>query len=103
MAGAMTGAGCSKSGVERIANGFMAFILNPATFAGTDFVSQELGDLVRWVKSSRLQSGVNQIQTPGEPEATARQVHADCVEIDRTTWSRICAIAAERGVAIPDG
>ena len=48
MAGAMTGAGCSKSGVERIANGFMAFILNPATFAGADFVSQELGDLVRW-------------------------------------------------------
>ena len=32
-AGALTGAGCSKSGVSRVANGFMAFLLDPAAFS----------------------------------------------------------------------
>ena len=68
-AGAMTGAGCSKDGVERVANGFMAFLLDPAAFAGQEFVSSELGNLAEWVKSSRLQEGFDTIQLPGEPEA----------------------------------
>ena len=101
LAGAMTGAGCSKPGVERIANGFMAFILNPATFAGEEFVSTELKDLVRWVKSSRLQSGVDRILTPGEPEAEARSTNTRTIGIDDVTWNRICAIAEANGVPIP--
>lgn len=102
MAGAMTGAGCSKPGVERIANGFMAFILDPATFAGEAFVSNELADLVRWTKSSRLRSGFDRIQTPGEPEASARSNHAGQVTIDATTWKNIGSIADKMGVAIPE-
>ena len=53
----------------------MAFILNPEAFAGAEFVSSELSDLVRWVKSSRVQSGVDRIRTPGDPEAEARGFH----------------------------
>jgi uncharacterized oxidoreductase len=101
MAGAMTGAGCSRQGVERIANGFMAFVLNPATFAGEEFVSSELGDLVHWVKSSRLQSGFDGIQTPGEPEVNARHAHGDRVDVDEATWHKICRIAEAVGVAVP--
>jgi uncharacterized oxidoreductase len=101
MAGAMTGAGCSKQGVERIANGFMAFILNPPTFAGDEFVSRELGDLVRWVKSSRVQSGCDRIQLPGEPEHDARNANGDSLNIDEATWSKICRIAQDFEVAIP--
>ena len=101
MAGAMTGAGCSKEGVERIANGFMAFILNPATFAGEEFVSSELGDLVRWVKSSRVQSGFDRIRTPGEPEADACRANGNSVDVDEATWTKICRIAQGIDVAVP--
>ena len=90
MAGALTGAGCSKPGVERIANGFMAFLLDPATFSAEDFVGSELGNLTQWVKSSRLQDGFDSIQFPGEPEARMREQRA------------ICHIASERSVAIPE-
>ena len=101
MAGALTGAGCSKPDVERIANGFMAFILNPQVFAGTDFVSKELAQLVRWVKSSRVQSGVDRIQTPGEPEAYARSANGSDVAIDGNTWDRICGIAKNAELPSP--
>jgi uncharacterized oxidoreductase len=101
MAGAMTGAGCSKQGVDRVANGFMAFLLNPETFAGEAFVSKELGNLVQWVKSSRVQAGFDHIQTPGEPEARAREARRNGIEIDEATWKKICSIAATKDVAIP--
>ncbi len=101
MAGAMTGAGCSKEGVERIANGFMAFILNPAAFAGEEFVAGELGNLVNWIKSSRVQSGFDCIRTPGEPESDARQANGDRVDVDEGTWNKICQIAQGVGVAVP--
>jgi uncharacterized oxidoreductase len=101
-AGAMTGAGCSKQGVERVANGFMAFLLDPAAFAGTEFVSSELGNLAEWVKSSRLQDGFDSIQLPGEPEVAAReQRRRSGIDIDDRTWQKICEIAASVNVAMP--
>jgi uncharacterized oxidoreductase len=102
MAGAMTGAGCSKQGVERIANGFMAFLLDPAAFAGQSFVSSELGDLKQWIKSSRLQEGFDSIQIPGEPEARSREDHHGEIEIAETTWQKICEIARQRNVPLPE-
>lgn len=103
LAGAMTGAGCSKEGVDRIANGFMALLFDPAVFAGMDFVNDELGQLSQWIKSSRLRAGFDTIQLPGEPEAGARAARRDGIDIDDATWSRICEIAAEHNVAVPAG
>ena len=102
-AGAMTGAGCSKAGVERIANGFMAFLLDPAAFAGEEFVSSELGNLAEWVTSSRLQEGFDRVQLPGEPEAAAREQRSRSgIDIDDGTWQKICEIAAAVNVTIPE-
>jgi hydroxycarboxylate dehydrogenase B len=102
LAGAMTGAGCSKQGVERVANGFMAFLLDPDAFAGREFVSSELGHLAEWVKSSRLQTGTDKIQLPGEPEANAKKRRcAAGIDIDDTTWQKIGEIASTSGVVIP--
>lgn len=102
-AGAMTGAGCSKSGVERIANGFMVFLLDPAAFSGTDFYNSEIGALGQFVKSSRLMTGFNEIQLPGEPEAREQSRREDNgIPIDDTTWKKICAIATRRSVPIPN-
>lgn len=100
-AGAMTGAGCSKAGVERIANGFLVFLLDPAAFSGEDFVGKELAGLATWVKSSRLQDGFDAIQLPGEPEARCRSIRSEGVEIDEATWQKICSIAQDRKVPVP--
>jgi len=101
-AGALTGAGCSKSGVSRVANGFMVFLLDPAAFCGTEFYSNEIEALGRFVKSSRLMTGFDEIQLPGEPESRVEsQREQTGIPIDETTWKKICTIAKERQVAIP--
>ena len=103
MAGALSGAGCSKPGVERVANGFMAFLLDPAAFCGPEFFYTELSELARWVKSSRLTHGFDEILLPGEPEARAQdERESSGVVIDETTWKKICDIARARQVPIPE-
>jgi uncharacterized oxidoreductase len=103
MAGALTGAGCSKPAVERVANGFMAFLLDPAAFCGREFFETEIGQLARWVKSSRLTQGFDEIQLPGEPEARFQVARArDGVMVDETTWEKICDLARARQVSIPE-
>ena len=101
-AGALTGAGCSKSGVERVANGFMAFLLDPAAFCGTEFYTKEINALGHFVKSSKLMAGFDEILLPGEPESRERKRReASGIPIDETTWKKICDIATAREVPVP--
>ena len=86
-----------------MANGFLACLLDPAAFAGSEFVEDQLQGLSRWVKSSRLRQGFHAIQLPGEPEATARSHRTPSgLPIDETTWQKICDIAVARSVGIPE-
>ena len=101
-AGALTGAGCSKQGVERVANGFMAFLLDPAAFSGADFYASEMAALGTFVKSSRLMAGFDEILLPGEPESreqSRRQTTG--LPIDETTWTKICTVAQQVEVTVP--
>jgi uncharacterized oxidoreductase len=101
-AGALTGAGCSKAGVARVANGFMAFLLDPAVFCGTDAYAGEIAALGQFVKSSRLIEGFDEILLPGEPEAREQsRRERDGIPIDETTWKKLCDIATLRNVPIP--
>src|SRR5207249_2046483 len=68
LAGALSGAGCSKQGVERIANAMLGIFLDPGAFCGEGFFQQEVGDLARHVKSSRPMQGFAEVLIPGEPE-----------------------------------
>ena len=101
-AGALTGAGCSKPGISRVANGFMAFLLDPNAFCGNDVYATETDGLCQFVKSSRLMDGFEEILLPGEPETRAKS-HRSIVgiPIDDTTWKKICDIAVLKGVPIP--
>ena len=99
LAGALSGAGCSKTGVERVANAMLAVFLDPEAFAGEAFYDQEVGNLVSHVKSSPLMEGHSEILIPGEPEQRQQeQREKNGISIDETTWSRLQTLAAERGV-----
>ena len=91
-----------KAGVERVANGYMCFLLDPAVFCGTTFYETEIGELATWVKSSKLAQGFDEILLPGEPEARAGAARGrQGIPIDETTWKKICAIAEARAVPAP--
>jgi uncharacterized oxidoreductase len=101
-AGALSGAGCSKQGVDRIANAMLGLFLDPAAFGGEGFFQQEVGDLVRHEKSSRPMQGFAEVLVPGEPELREleRRTRAG-IPLEEATWSRIVQIAAAREVAAP--
>jgi uncharacterized oxidoreductase len=101
-AGALSGAGCSKGGVSLVANSLLAIFLDPARFSGAPFLEQEIGDLVKHVKSSEPMQGFEEILIPGEPERRAedqRRQHG--IPIDPETWGRITSLAASLGVTTP--
>ena len=102
MAGALGGAGCSKAGVDRVGNGYMCILLDPAAFSGQEFYDAELGALSKWVKSSKLAKGFSEIQLPGEPEARAAAARSGKgIAIDDTTWKKISALAQAHQVPLP--
>lgn len=99
-AGALSGAGCSKEGFDRVANGWFSIFVDPAAFCGSDFFKQEVGDLVKWVKSSKLMQGFDQILLPGEPESmTFRDRVLNGISIDQSTWEKIVNLAEKAGVS----
>lgn len=101
-AGAMTGAGCSRPGDNPVANGWMAFLLNPEIFSGTEFFAEEMSGLAAFVRSSRPMEGFDHVRLPGEPENEAIQKRSrNGIPIDETTWSGICRVASEHNVDVP--
>lgn len=102
LAGALSGAGCSK-GEPRVANAMLAVFLDPKAFAGESFFMDETAALVRHVKDCPTMPGFDEILLPGEPEARAQAQRIETgISIEEATWERISAIALERGIAAPD-
>jgi uncharacterized oxidoreductase len=102
-AGALSGAGCSKAGVQRVANGWFAIFIDPQLFCSPEFYAEEVGNLVHWVKSSQPMQGFTEILLPGEPESRALAGRSQAgIEIDASTWGKIVAIAAKKHVAAPN-
>ena len=68
-------------------------------FTGLDAYYDEVEDLIRHVKSSRLAPGFQEILSPGEPEfRTAARKQVEGIEIDETTWAAICEEARAFGL-----
>ena len=60
-----------------------------------DFTEQ-VTDLVQWVKSSDRSAGVAEVLIPGEPEARSEaQRRAHGIPVEAETWRQIQEIAAE--------
>jgi len=101
LAGALTGAGCSTTGIERVANGFLALFLDPAAFCGEEFYQREVGALVPHVKSAPLMQGHDEILYPGELEARSEARHMATVAIEEANWERTARVAETLGVEPP--
>ena len=101
-AGALSGAGCSKGGVDRIANAMLAFVLDPRAFAGKEFYEAEVGAFVRHVKSCPPMKKGDEILLAGEPEAREQtRREAAGIPIPDATWKSLAAAAEAAGIAVP--
>jgi hydroxycarboxylate dehydrogenase B len=101
LAGALSGAGCSRPNTERVGNSFTATLLDPAQFRGRGAFDQDVDQLVAYVKSSKLAEGFNEILIPGEPELKERaRREKDGIPVDDETWRQIRQNAEHYGVKV---
>ena len=94
LAGALSGAGCSDPSATRVANGFLAIVLDVQQFCERQTFDEEVDKLISYVKSSKLAPGFTEILIPGEPEARERVRREEGgIPIAEETWRQICETA----------
>jgi uncharacterized oxidoreductase len=99
LAGAFSGAGCSRPDTQRVGNSFTAFLLDPAQLRDRSAFDADVDHLVEYVKSSKLAEGFTEILIPGEPERRERERRMKHgIPMDDETWRQIRETAAKYGV-----
>ncbi|MDE0315598.1 MAG: Ldh family oxidoreductase [Candidatus Poribacteria bacterium] len=90
LAGALTGAGCSRSGDARVGNGLFVLVINVASFREFPGFSAEIGQFIAYLKSAKRAAGIDVIQMPGERGwEEQRKREQDGIPIDAETWAQI--------------
>ena len=90
LAGALTGAGCSKGEDARVGNGLFVFVINVASFRGFPGFSAEVARFIEYLKSAKRAAGFDTIQMPGERGWEAqREQEREGIPIDAETWQQI--------------
>lgn len=99
LGGTLSGEGCAAGERTMKSNGVLLTVYRIEHFADLDDYYEEVEGLIRHVQSSRVAPGFREILVPGEPEfRTARRRSEEGIEVDDTTWARICDEARAIGL-----
>jgi uncharacterized oxidoreductase len=102
LAGALSGAGCSREGVTRLANGLFISVIKISDFVAPEDFKNQVDDLIHFVKSSPLAPGFSEILVPGESEYREYQRRqAKGIVIEEQTWAKILETARLAGIPSP--
>jgi uncharacterized oxidoreductase len=105
LAGALSGAGCSRADAPRFGNAVFITVINVEDFIPIDEFKSHVDGLIEYVKSSPKMSGVNEILYPGEFEAKERKKRLENgIFVEDETWSQIVKSAQEFSLdtTVPD-
>jgi uncharacterized oxidoreductase len=101
LAGALSGAGCSRPDATRVGNSFLAVVLDIPQFRDPKAFEADVDQLVKYVKASKLAPGFTEILIPGEPERKERpHREANGIPVDDETWRQICDTAQRYSVSV---
>ncbi len=101
LAGALSGAGCTREGVTRVGNSFWVTIIDPDRVRGRAAFDEDVRNLVEWVKSSRKAEGVSEILVAGEPELrTAAKRRKEGIPVHADIWAAIVEIGDRYNVSL---
>jgi uncharacterized oxidoreductase len=102
LAGALTGGGSShpdNPDADRVVNGMLSILIDPARMAGSDSVAGDLDRLTAWVKASPPATPGGEILFPGEPERRTRAKRlAEGLPLDANTLEQLRGAARKVGV-----
>jgi uncharacterized oxidoreductase len=101
LGGALTGAGCGVMSKEKIGNGLLVEVVDPAAFVERDVFLRRVDDYVAYLRSAKAAPGVKEILMPGEPEFRMEdQRRRDGISVDDETWRQVCETAAALGATL---
>ena len=101
LAGALSGGGCSREGVNRLEQAMLSVVIDPDRLQEHDTVFGEITRYLDFVKTSRPVAENGEVLIPGEVEHRIRQKRiSEGIELDDMTWSQITDAA--RNVGVPD-
>jgi len=102
LAGALSGAGCSRKDADRVGNAFLGIVIHIERFRPEAAFYFDVEGLIEFVKSSALAPGFDSILIPGEPEAREKAKRQEAgIPIDDETWRQIAEVAHNYGVQLP--
>lgn len=101
LAGALSAAGCSREGAERIGNSFLAVVLDIRQFRSIEDFHSDVEQFVRYVKNCPPAPGFKDILVPGEMEDRERaRREREGIPVDDETWRQMKGAAARYGVTV---
>ncbi len=102
LAGALSGAGCSRAGPAPVGNALFIAVLDIAAFTPLERFLQETGQFIDWIRSCPPAAGFEEVLLPGEKAwRTSQERQRRGLEVDDTAWGQISRLAAELNVALP--
>ena len=101
LAGALSGAGCSRPDSDRPGNGFLLIAIDIARFREKSAFNADVEQLIEYVNSSKLAPGFSEILTPGEPEIReSERRERNGIPVDEETWRQIVSTAKRYNLTI---
>ena len=101
LAGALSGAGCSRADAPRFGNAVFITVTNIEDFTPLEEFKRHVDGLIQYVKSSPKMPGVDEIFFPGEMEAKEREKRLEAgIFIEDETWEQIVQTAEALGVDV---
>ena len=99
LGGTLSGEGVASGEVDMTSNGVLLTVYDIEHFTDLETYYDEVETLISHVQTSRVDPNLGEILVPGEPEfRSAKERTEKGIEIDPTTWSRICSEAETIGL-----
>jgi uncharacterized oxidoreductase len=102
LAGALSGAGCSRPNAQPAGDGLLLIVIDVRQFTPLEQFYEHVARLVEHVKSSPPAHGFQEVLVPGEYEQRNEAVRRERgIVIEEATWIEIVQIAMELGIPVP--
>ena len=102
LAGALSGAGCTRAEPPEAGNALLVAVLDIAAFTPLEDFLAETERFVNWIKSCRPAAGFDEVVLPGEKSHHTYQRRCrEGLYVDESAWKQICELAAELKVELP--
>jgi uncharacterized oxidoreductase len=102
LAGALSGAGCSRPTTTRVGNAFFGVVINIPMLRDRKAFDADVDQLTDYMKSCPLAPGFDGVLIPGEPEGRIRRDREkQGIPVDEGTWAEVTAAAGKYRVPLP--